>query len=861
MSLALGTKLGPYEITALIGAGGMGEVYRAKDSRLGREVAIKVLPSALSKDPERLQRFEQEARAAGALNHPSITAVYDIGTHEGSLYVVSELLEGETLRSRLASGPLPPRKASDYAVQIARGLSAAHGKGIVHRDLKPENLFVTKDGRVKILDFGLAKLTLTEAGGAPLTEMPTAAADTEPGVVLGTLGYMSPEQVRGQTVDSRSDIFSFGAVLYEMLCGKRAFTGSSAADTMSAILMKEPPDLMSADPGIPQAFERIVRHCLEKNPEERFQSARDAAFDLEDLSGVSGAVPAAAALSVPSRKVRPGVLAAGVLLLVGTLAAGVLVGNRIARTSPPSYQQVTYGHGVVGAARFAPDGQTILYTAAWAGGPLQLFLKRPESPDSLPVGPAGAELLAVSRTGEMALSLNCRPGRAGRFGVCDGTLARALLTGGSLREVLENVQQADWTPDGSNLALVRDVGAASRLEFPTGKVLYETRGHVSFPRFSPKGDRIAFFDHPLVADDRGSVAVVDLSGKKRTLTTNWPSVQGLAWSPGGEEIWFTASPSGPMRALYGVTLSGRLRQIARVPGAIRLHDVTKDGRVLVTRESIENGVFALAPGATRERDLSWLEYSSARDISADGKTVLFEEQSAPAGPNYAVCVRGTDGSPVIRLGEGLASAISHDGKWVLSKLPPPGEPYVLLPTGPGEPRRAAYDGIESYARGIFLPGDREILFRAKRAREPFRLYRGSLAGGNAHPVSREVTGQGLIVSPDGRRAVATGPEGTAAIYPLDAGPDSPSRPIPGATPADVPIQWSDDGRSIYVRRGSARVFLLDLETGRSRLWKEIMPADPAGAAFGNIRITPDGKAYAYSLGRTLSQLYLVDGLK
>src|SRR5712692_2661342 len=226
MTLAAGTRLGPYEITGPLGAGGIGEVYRARDPRLSREVAIKVLPSALSKDPERLKRFEQEARAAGSLNHPSITAVYDIGSHEGSLYVVSELLEGETLRGRLASGPLPPRKAVDYAIQIARGLAAAHEKGIVHRDLKPENLFVLTDGRVKILDFGLAKLIQPETSGRALTEMPTATAGTEPGVVLGTLGYMSPEQVRGQAVDSRSDIFSFGAVFYEMLSGKRAFAGA-----------------------------------------------------------------------------------------------------------------------------------------------------------------------------------------------------------------------------------------------------------------------------------------------------------------------------------------------------------------------------------------------------------------------------------------------------------------------------------------------------------------------------------------------------------------------------------------------------------------------------------------------------------
>src|SRR6266508_1652278 len=293
MTLSSGARLGPYEILAPLGAGGMGEVWRAKDPRLGREVAIKVLPASFSQDADRLRRFEQEARAAGVLNHPNIAAVYDTGTHEGAPFVVSELLEGETLRDRLAGGALPQRKTIDYALQVAHGLAAAHEKGIVHRDLKPENLFVTKDGRVKILDFGLAKLVHPEERG-PLTEIPTATARTEPGVVLGTLGYMSPEQVRGQPADVRSDIFAFGAIIYEMLSGQRAFSGASAADTMSAILMKEPPELSLTNRAISPGLDRIVRHCLEKNSEQRFHSAHDLAFDLEALSHASTPVLAPA---------------------------------------------------------------------------------------------------------------------------------------------------------------------------------------------------------------------------------------------------------------------------------------------------------------------------------------------------------------------------------------------------------------------------------------------------------------------------------------------------------------------------------------------------------------------------------------
>src|SRR5499427_8148604 len=282
-----GARFGPYEVVGLIGAGGMGEVYRARDERLKRDVAIKVLPSLFSQDRDRLRRFEQEARAAGGLNHPNILAIHDIGSKDGAPYVVSELLEGETLRSRLASGALSARKAIDYAVQVARGLAAAHEKGIVHRDLKPENLFITKDGRVKILDFGLAKVTRPEKSGVQASVVSTTPASTEPGVVMGTVGYMSPEQVRGQPTDARSDIFSFGAILYEMLSGKRAFQGSSPVETMSAILKEDPPELSATTRNVSPGLERIVRHCLEKSPEERFHSAHDLAFDLEALSGTS----------------------------------------------------------------------------------------------------------------------------------------------------------------------------------------------------------------------------------------------------------------------------------------------------------------------------------------------------------------------------------------------------------------------------------------------------------------------------------------------------------------------------------------------------------------------------------------------
>src|ERR1700680_2564488 len=297
MALASGTKLGPYEIVAPAGGGGMGEVYRARDARLNRDVAIKVLPAGFARDPERLRRFQQEAQAAAGANHPNILAVHDFGEHDGSPYMITEFLEGETLRQRLRPGTLPVRKATDYAEQVARGLAAAHDKGIVHRDLKPENIFVTRDGRVKILDFGLAKLTRPE--GTVPSDGVTMASQTEPGMVMGTAGYMSPEQVKGQNADHRSDLFSFGAILYEMLSGKRAFHGDTSVETISAILKQDPPELTEINRTVPPPLERIVRHCLEKNPEERFQSARDVAFNLANLSEISSGSTALRAMKGP----------------------------------------------------------------------------------------------------------------------------------------------------------------------------------------------------------------------------------------------------------------------------------------------------------------------------------------------------------------------------------------------------------------------------------------------------------------------------------------------------------------------------------------------------------------------------------
>src|SRR6202050_4286651 len=584
MALIPGTKLGPYEIQSGIGAGGMGEVYRAHDTRLKRDVAVKVLPQALSLDADRLRRFEQEALATAALNHPNILAVVDMGPHEGSPYVVSELLEGETLRERLRGGAIVVRKTLDYALQIAHGLAAAHEKGIIHRDLKPENLFLTKDGRVKILDFGLAKLTQFDPGSNPSLATVTHGV-TEAGVLMGTAGYMSPEQVRGMALDPRSDIFSFGAILYEMLSGKRAFHGDTSADTMSSILKEDPPELNETNRNVSPALERIVQHCLEKNPEARFHSASDIAFDLEHLSGISSSSAKVSPIAGGQTRHWPWLaLAGGVTLAVVMLALGWSLGHAGAHVSQPEYKQITFRTGSIGNARFTPDGSGVIYSAAWDGGDDQLYIASGNDPGARELGLKDAELLSISKNGEVAVRLRVKfYGGYAR----SGTLAGVALSGGTPRELMDNVQDADWAADGEKMAVVRYAPETShwRLEYPVGKVLFDSVNWISNPKISPDGKRIAFADHGNPSgDDEGAVAVIttDGKGKEKILASGWVALEGIAWSAAGDEIWFSSSVSGSAINPYAVTLSGKLRSIAQVPGGIWLEDLRNGNALMVT---------------------------------------------------------------------------------------------------------------------------------------------------------------------------------------------------------------------------------------------------------------------------------------
>jgi len=855
--LATGARLGRYEIRAHIGAGGMGEVYLARDPTIGRDVAIKVLRSAFSGDPDRLARFEQEAQAVGALNHPNILSIYDVAACDGSPYVVCELLEGETLRERMGGTALPVRKAVEYAVQIARGLAAAHAKGIVHRDLKPENVFVTRDGRVKILDFGLAKLIEPERG-AQQTFIPTGRVNTDPGMVMGTVGFMAPEQLRGQTVDHRADIFAFGAVLYEMVAGKPAFHRGTAADILSAILKDDPPGLSVTNQDVPPALERIVNHCLEKSPEDRFQSMRDLGFDLESISGSGQSALMLPTTVVLTKRRRWLVLAIGLpLVAVALFGGGLLLGRETPRMSVPSYRLLTFHRGGVLNARFAPDGQTIMYTAAVGGKPSDIFSRRTGNSESRALGLANAVVLAVSSTAEMAVLLNRQYLGANTN---RGTLARLPLIGGAPREILEDVQEADWSPDGTQLAIVRWVNGRNRLEYPIGKVLYETSGYLAYPRVSPTGALVAFMDHQFKYDNRGWVAVVDRNGNKKTLTREWDGENGLAWSPGGDEIWYTAGRVDEFDSLHAVTLAGRDRLIARAPGYLEIEDIARDGSVLMTRDDSRTDIIGLAPDEAQERDLSWFNDVALRNVSADGRTLLFTNFVVGTETNYSTYLGKTDGSPPVRLGDGDGDSVSPDGKWVLALLRKP-PTLFLLPTGAGELKHLDISGMESFDRPLtWFPNGKQILFVGREPGHGWRSYIYDLDGGVSRPATQERV-IALRVSPDGKSFVASAPDEQKYLYSVAGGA---ARPVPGLTDREDVAGWSADGNALWVyRRGEIpfKVFRLNLATGRKELWRNVAISDTTGARRSQLFMTPDGKSYVYGLSRSLSDLYLVEGLR
>ncbi len=845
MPLTSGTKIGPYEIQSPLGAG---------DTRLGRDVAIKVLPEAVAKDADRLRRFEQEARTIAALSHPNILGIHDIGMHDDAPFLVSELLEGQTLREKLEVGPLPPRRAIEYALGIAQGLAAAHEKGIVHRDLKPENVFITRDGRVKVLDFGLAKLASPEQTHETVVTLTSPA--TLPGMVMGTVGYMSPEQVRGEATDARSDIFSFGAVLYEMLTGKRAFKRDTSAETMTAILREEPPEVDGTGWQGPLGLQRILGRCLEKNIERRFQSASDLAFAIESLSGTSAAT---AAPGIEQPKARRGWLlwtVAGLGILV--LGAAVWTVARPSAVKPqPKFTRLTYQQGYLSNARFAKDGQTVVYSAQWNTDPLQVYSVRMEFPQSTKVDLPSAALLALSASGDLELTAD--PVNESWF--MYGTMAQAQMVGGTPRAQEKEVIAADYAPDGKSLAVVRRANRKVQLEYPAGKVIYVTSGYLDYARVSPSGKEVAFLEHPVYGDDRGWVSIVDAAGNHKQLTREFSTAEGLAWSRDGTEVWFTAADSTD-RQLFGVSLAGKQRAILTTPQNTRLLDIAADGRVLVSNELQKTEVVGIDPATRKERrGLEWFDASQMGDILPDGKAIAFLEWGGPAGPLYLVVYRKLDGSGPVALGPGGNPRFSPDGTTVASPLLTRPPQVVLNSIGAGESRRLAAGEITSLKSVAWFPDGKHLLLTGAAEGQPLRSYEMDIDGGKPQAVG-PADFTGVTVANDGKRIAGRNASAQTVVF--DRGTQK-LQVIPGIEPQESVARWTEDGRALVVYSSTpwkAQIYRVEVATGKRTLLHTVEPGERAGSTMPmRLAYAEGSKTYAYSTVRILGILYVVEGLE
>jgi Tol biopolymer transport system component len=862
MSLVAGTRFGAFEVLERLGAGGMGEVYRARDTRLDRTVALKIIRASELPTRHRLERFRREARAVSRLNHPNICALYDIGESGNEAFLVMEYVAGETLARRLEGGPLRIEEALRYGVQIADALDTAHRSGVIHRDLKPSNMMLTRGG-IKLLDFGLAKLREVEpdrVGNAPTMSLGLS----DDGLIVGSLPYMAPEQLEGKAIDARVDIFALGAVLYEMTTGEPPFGGSSKASLIVAILSAEPAPPITRQPLTPPLFDRIIRRCLAKTPDERWQTAADLAaelkYTLETLHDKASLEPA------PSRRrTRSVVTIAAAVAIAAALTAAGLIALRPARSPLPSFNQITFRRGIITAARVAPDGQTIVYSASWEGQPYDLFLARLGSYEARPLALPDTRLFSISPSSEVAF-MRGRQSVTRAF----GTLARVPLAGGVPRELLEHVAAADWMADGSQLAVIRsapDAPGKVQVEFPVGRKIYESSSSLSSLRISPDGTRIAFMEGNFAK----SIVVVDGDGRATALTDGWSPALGLAWSPAGDEVWFTGS-RGVVSALRAIALDGKERLLARGTDMMRIQDVFRDGRVLAVRDHGREGFACRPPGASNDLDLSWFDGSSLAAFSADGRTVLFGEIRGGGGAAQGIYLRKTDGAPAVRLGDGYPHDLSPDGRWVLTRAADKAHILMLLPVGPGSPRLLPRGPLASVVGPAFLPDGSAIVFGGREEGRSNRIYIQDLEGGPPRAISPEGVRTDGVTTPDARFVIGSS-RGQHILF--SVGEDKP-RSLTFLSSNDSPLQWTRDGRFLYVLRGTpwvdtqatvyqtmeAQIDKVDVATGVRTAWKTIRPDDTVGLeAINQVMVTPDGNAYCYGYLRTLSALFVIEGVK
>jgi Tol biopolymer transport system component/tRNA A-37 threonylcarbamoyl transferase component Bud32 len=840
-----------YRIEREIGAGGMATVHLAHDLRHDRRVAIKVLHPELSAVLG-AERFLAEIKTTAALQHPHILPLFDSGSADGLLFYVMPLVEGETLRARLArEKQLPIADAVRIAREVANALDYAHRRGVIHRDIKPENILL-HEGQALVADFGIA-LAVQSAGGQRMTQT---------GLSLGTPQYMSPEQAMGEReITARSDVYSLGAVTYEMLVGEPPFTGPTTQAIFAKVMTEEPRSLVDQRKSVPPDVETAVLTALEKLPADRFGSAAEFAATIEGRGAAGSTRPVSRRTAAHARPIARWVLAAG-MAVAAALAIGFIGGRASrsnARTDTVAFFQKTFDERQIFNARFGPDGKTIVYSATVTPHTRTpaVFVVRPDYAEPQPLGLPDTHLLSISSRGELAVLVRASF-RVHRL--FKGTLARVPLGGGAPRELLEDVREADWSPDGSQLAVIRDAGGTDRLEFPIGTLLLEQPGYLSDPRVSPDGKHIAFVEHKGWGDDRGRIAVVNLSGKKTVLTpVEFSAVEGMAWSRASDEVFFSAQGAAHQMVVHGATLDGALRVVLSGAGGLTMHDVASDGRWIVTRDDKMVQLFVRAPGAAEDREAGWLDYAFRPVLSADGKLLAFGDASGEAGVNYSVILRKTEGGSAARLGEGWPASFSADGKSLLAVVPSTPPRVIVYPTAAGSERQIDAGTLASITDAEWGPGDRSVLLCGNEPSKPLVCVERALDGGAGRPAGLKGLRYGSV-APDGRRMLIEVPGQPLHLGTI--GGDS-ARPIAGLSATDNVVRWSPDGRALWLRRRNSFVVdRFDLETGRrDKILDVPVPVTPAIVAFSSLVLADDPRVFAYSTNRASSALFLVQGAR
>ncbi len=851
----IGRTIAHYEITGLLGKGGMGEVYRARDTKLGREVALKMLPAEMSRDPERLARFDREARTLATLQHTNVASAYGLEDTPEARFLVMELVEGEGLDALMARGPVPLAQARQIAAQIACGLDAAHEKGIVHRDLKPANIRITKDGTVKVLDFGLAK---GWGGGdaADIANSPTMTGHaTMQGIILGTAGYMSPEQARGQEVDKRSDIWAFGVIVWEMLTGQRLFEGSTTSDVMAGVLRAEiNHGALPAD--TPASIRRLLRRCLEREAKHRLRDIGDAALELGETRD-DAPVAAAPATTSGSRN-RPLLAAVLAVVIVGAVFATWAVTRRTAGSGAEqpviSFDQKTFDQQVIYNARFLPGGQGIVYSGAEFGNRPSLMYLSGSAAVPRRIGPDDTHLLAVSKDGELAVLVDAK---YNHHRVLTGTLASMSLDGAP-RPLLENVRDADWGPN-DQMAVARTVAGVDNLEYPIGNVLYETSGYVSDLRVSPDGKQVAFLDHQWRGDDRGRLKVVDASRKVVTLSDDYWAVEGVTWTLDGRDILFCGTITGIKIEVLSVNLGERrVHRAMGCPSLITILDLDPQGNWLVIDEMNIHGVAARPAGADHDIDLTWLDSCWAANLAPDNRTLVFT--NGRGGPNYAVAARTVDRSPLITLGEGAVQEVSPDGAWVSALVATPSR-LVVYPLGTGSPHVLETGSVVQFQRAQWFPDSKHVFFTGNEASGPLRCYRQAIAGGPPELLGVQGAESYALLTLDGTAVLGQSSDAKWQLFPLAGGQP---RPVTGLRAADEICAWNREGTAVYVTEQNnvpMHFIRVDLASGRREAAFTLGPESVPGLGRLNFPgpVLDPARGYAYGFQKTLSQIHVVRG--